>query len=390
MLSKNKRIAKFLGCIYSFASALCKKKQKNIIFMSYPDFCDNSFALYKHLYATRKDLKLIWLVNSTMPKDLPLGVIALKKWSLSGIIAYSRAATVFHTHGTYFFIYKKIKGQNNIALWHGMPLKKLGYLKGDTWPEVPYSDFSIATSDFFKKIVAETFNLKPEAVLVTGLPRNDILSTPELVNKEAVLKKIGTEKFNGVIVWLPTYRTSFIKGLASDADYFSFKDEWTDEDWFSINEHLRSVGMRLVIKLHPADILNTETIENKYSNIIIWNTEAWQSFEIDLYDLLSISNGMITDISSVLVDYLLTKKPLAMTGKSIEGYKRGLNKGIDILKQSNIYNIKDKEDFITYINMASLKEHERSIKNVYGEYHNPGTEKASVNITEQFIGYKEK
>ena len=390
MISKNKKISKIINWIYYLCSFLIKKNKNTVVFMSYPDFSDNSLALYKYLKENRKELTLIWLATSPSKENIETYRNVLKKWSLSGILAFCSSATIFHTHGTYFFVNKKIKNQKIIALWHGMPLKKLGYLKGDSWPEVPFSDYSIATSEFFKPIIAGTFNIKMPNVVVSGLPRNDILSNPKLIDRNFLLSKLNLQSYNGFIVWLPTYRKSFIKGLTSDADYQSFLDEWSDDEWTEINDRLCAKGIKIVIKLHPADILNSIDIENKYSNIAVINSTQWQSVNIDLYSLLAISNGMITDVSSVLVDYLLTNKPLAMTGKSIQGYNRGLNEGIDIVKQAGVFNIKNITEFNEFIEICAAPHNVKLEQKTFGEYHTIGTQSACENLAQMFLCSKDE
>ncbi|MGK3187814.1 CDP-glycerol glycerophosphotransferase family protein [Enterobacter soli] len=390
MISKSKKVAYILDVIFNLISSCVIKDKKTIIFMSYPDMSDNSLALYNYLLLNRTDLKLIWLVNATNEKCFRHSGSILKKWSVKGIWRFMRAATVFHTHGTYFFIRRNIKKQNIIALWHGMPLKKLGYLKGDAWPDVPYSDYSIATSGFFKEIISKTFNLKLSSVLVTGLPRNDILVDPVLICRNEIISKLPIDSCNGFIVWLPTYRTSHIKGLSGDAELRSFMEEWSYSEWDMINEKLKSIDFKIIVKLHPADILNIDNIEMRLTNVIFIKSYEWQLLNVDLYTLLAVSDGMITDVSSVLVDYALTNKPLGMTGKSMSGYTRGLNDGVKINEQVDIKNITNIKAFMEYLDECVIRKNDAHQELRFGIYHSEGTQNACKTVTEAFIATREE
>ena len=74
---------------------------------------------------------------------------------------------------------------------------------------------------------------------------------------------------------------------------------------------------------------------------------------LDLQDLISVSDGLITDISSVIIDYILTKKHLGITINSIKTFKRGLISELELfnnLKFHNIKNINDFKNFFKKIN----------------------------------------
>lgn len=64
-----------------------------------------------------------------------------------------------------------------VNLWHGMPIKAIGLLDGKSKEDICYSDYLIATSEFYRKIMADPFDMHLDQVLTVGLPRNDVLYT---------------------------------------------------------------------------------------------------------------------------------------------------------------------------------------------------------------------
>ena len=116
-------IKKFGGAIlyssYSFLNLIFYKKKNKIVFISFPDATDNSWHLYKYALSNLKGYEIVWLINddseAIRKKILSYGkevsnnnnkITVLKRWSIKGLMAFSSARFVFHTHGTYYFIKK--------------------------------------------------------------------------------------------------------------------------------------------------------------------------------------------------------------------------------------------------------------------------------------------
>jgi CDP-glycerol glycerophosphotransferase (TagB/SpsB family) len=72
------------------------------------------------------------------------------------------------------------------------------------------------------------------------------------------------------------------------------------------------------------DSLNSRAFTEDYRNLKILSASAWLSLGVDLYAALGQSSALISDVSSVLIDYLITEKPIGITGASIKAYQRGL------------------------------------------------------------------
>ena len=111
----------------------------------------------------------------------------------------------------------------------------------------------------------------------------------------------------------------------------------------------------LIIKPHPMDIIDKYDFPSSQNIKFIHNDELLKH-NVQLYELLSNSDSLITDYSSVFIDYLSTQKPIAFTVGDIEDYSanRGFifNPPLDYLPGEIIRNV---DQFIEYIKFYDEK-----------------------------------
>lgn len=363
-----------LARLYHTVCSVLPRNPRKIILISQPDFSDNTFHLFRYLDQA-SDFDFVWLTIeapdlSALRKKYKFKnkVSVVRKNSLRGFLHFCTANVVFHSHGVYFFVTAG-RGPLIINLWHGMPLKRTGYLD-DNRRVVPmsHSDYVLSTSDFYSSVLRKTFYLpeEPGEVLNIGLPRNDVLLSPvktEVQIREQ-LKFIGKNK---IIVWLPTYRKSSYGEIREDSLTDSFLEELPKEFLEELNSHSEKQGVSILIKIHPMDRLNTLDTIPKYSNVHILRTAEWESLGVDLYDVLAVSLALVSDISSVIIDYFLTGRPIAMLQSGIANYTRGINSTVDmdaLLK--NVTLISGVEDMTSFISKASGAEARHSVEPVRG------------------------
>ena len=102
---------------------------------------------------------------------------------------------------------------------------------------------------------------------------------------------------------------------------------------------------------------------------------------LDLHDLISISDGLISDISSVIIDYILLKKPLGITTNSIETFNRGFIDELNLFKRLNYNKIKSLTDFKNFFKI--VKKNKTEIidpKNIFYS-------KDAINSSQKIIKY---
>lgn len=352
-------LGKLLYCFYSICNLL--PKNNDVLFISYPDASDNSWFLYSNILKSTYNKKIVWLVSNhdknTIDKitsessayDHTVSII--KRWSIKGIYHFSRSKVVFHTHGTYYFIRKSFSEPTIINLWHGMPIKKLGLLDNKSLNDISYSHYSLSTSQFYKKIISESLNIPYNKVLNIGLPRNDVFQQKIPKYKQLhILKSLQITEHEKIIIWLPTYRQSSVGDIRKDSSNNSFLSELPGFFLKELDHELSKFNARIIIKLHPMDILNLQKIQDELTNIKIISAQEWAKLNIELYELLSISHALISDVSSVIVDYISHNKPIGIFN-NVHEYSRGIIEGTEELLATT-YNLKTIKDITDLLSMT--------------------------------------
>ena len=300
----------------SLISRLIPRSKKILVFTSFPDYTDNAYAMYKYLTWKREGkYRCIWLYSDRDSAKRFPHVEGYYKYSAKAFYYYARARYVFCTHGIYDFLKFRRRGKI-VNLWHGMPLKTIGCMDPTTGGTNPSkADYLISTSSLFREIMYRSFEDVPiENVLLTGQPRNDLMfqETDFFRNRG-----IDRHSYRSIGIWLPTYRRSIIGDIRKDGvfngDGISFL---TMDGLRRLNEHLHENSSLLIIKLHPMDALQ-EINFSSFSNLIIIKP---QEFTEQLYPLLGACDYLLTDYSSVWVDYSILKRPIGFVMNDFDEY----------------------------------------------------------------------
>lgn len=162
-------------------------------------------------------------------------------------------------------------------------------------------------SPSIKKMAVESFNLPKEKVIITGSPRNDGIFDKKLKVTGKISKIIeDVHKQGGFIgFYMPTHR-----------------QEGGEEMLKTINDNLKSFqkileenNIYLLVKLHQFH--QFESSSQQYKNIIYVSNKDLND---DIYPFLPKTDFLITDYSTVYIDYLLTDKPIIFLNYDIKKY----------------------------------------------------------------------
>lgn len=315
-----------IRCLYACVRLLVPTNARQVMFESLPDCSDNAYAIFESVMksARARDFRLIWLVRNPDAAeqvlrrdyaDRDLGnVKVFGKSSLRGLLCYLRSRYIFSTHNCYWFARSSFH-QTIVNLTHGMPIKKMGEIEASSGICIRSRHHLCATSELFGDIVADCFKSRRERVLVTGLPRNDWLFEADERNSAV---KSGRSK---LVVWLPTFRRSHQENVWQDAAATA-PDPLDTATLDALDKKLDAYSVALVIKLHPLDIKNLQSWPT-FHNIHIYSDEEFRRQQLNLYKLLGASDALITDYSSVAIDYLLLNKPIGVFAPDMAVYSRG-------------------------------------------------------------------
>ena len=275
---------------------------------------EGSKALLEYMLNNQVKYNCVFVTrNKNVMKELKQrGIPCVNNLSIAGILAISKAEAVFGCQslgGDILFAYKK-KNRHFYYLVHGQPYKKAFYSlpegyrykinKRNPWAvfimkiisgiSKENSEFVSSTSDFLKPFMERDFGGKVP-VKVLGMPRNDALFQDERMKQEKWVD--GTEK-KFVITYMPTHR-KYGQGELSPSPFINRQDY---QDW------MRENNVVLLVKQHPNMAPKLKDV--KQTDVIRDITCERLDPQVCLYH----SDVLITDFSSVWMDYLLLRRPL--------------------------------------------------------------------------------
>jgi len=292
------------------------KQPKLLLFSSGggKSYYGNSLRIFEFL--DDSEYKCVWI---TADKKILRMLLSKKKnvvykYSIYGFWATVRAKFIFIDHDNTDFCHHFIFSYRFpvIQLWHGIAFKNVRlqdknvrnvqglwknirkyYIKKET------SSYKliISTSETDKKLMRDSF--ASNHVAITGLPRNDIFYDTEVA--ASIKSHLSLESFNKVFLYAPTYR--------EDQKVNPFSENF----WVSLQEILEKTNTVFLIKKHPAD--NGLVVPKNFSNIIDVTSMA-----PDVQPILTATDLLITDYSSIAADFALTKRPIIFYTYDFESY----------------------------------------------------------------------
>lgn len=309
----------FWGVLARFINVLVPAQDKNWIFGSNygKSYSEGPRNLMRYVVEHDPTVKCVYIThNKDVYRELKAqGIKCEMNFSLKGIYTIAKSDCVFVSHvgNDILYAYKK-ENRRFYYLMHGQAFKVvLGAVSLNYWQSLKpeqtftqklvslvvqyichsgnYSDsyFVSACSDFVAQYTRMEFPLQTQ-IKVLGSPRNDILFD------EKQMKHSFFDKLKGkfVISYMPTHRL-YGKGEASPV---LFINDIVIQQW------LRDNNVIILIKQHPNMI---PRINDDQSNDVIVDITK---MEFDPHLVIYNSNVLITDYSSVWIDFLLLRRPL--------------------------------------------------------------------------------
>lgn len=310
-------LTKSLFAVISAINKLCNHKPDKVLFYNNVEFKESNKALFDYMIENHYNSKYTIICHSSDYKKIKKQKISNVKFVglFRCIVNFFSSSKVFYCIG--HLPINAAKDQEIVQMWHGTPLKDVDKGSLATHPNGHnYYTKVLSSSEHFIPMYLRFFNVSKSKVIVGGMPRNEALYAPS--------PKYDFGKYNKLIIWTPTFRKSF-RGFYDTADCSnSIIPILTPSDFESFNELLISIGVKIIVKLHPAQDLGIFQ-DCFYSHLKIYKHQAFIDNGYDLYRLLVQSDALITDYSSIYFDYLLLNKPIGFTVDDMDSYskKRG-------------------------------------------------------------------
>ena len=338
-MMKNKgRFHWFNNCIRFYyqrtiGNLLHKRDKKLWVFSAWNGerYSDNSKYLFEYVSKNHKDITCVWLTkNKDLYNELTNRKVKVELLdSAKGRYIAKHAGVAFFTNSLEDFSeFPLIFGTKIVCLWHGSPVVKKNYmtlldnysalrlsakkLKNSIY-SVVYRDATMAGSQYSAdRFYDETLTKNP--IYLTGLARNDVFADTkynysDVLSPEIVGKYNLTDGSTSFVLYMPTYRGT----KDGQKRLESYIAEMTKNE--ELNEYLERSNTKLIMKLHYL----TDVSGLQFNRNIILLRDADVS---DTQKLLQISDLLISDYSSVSIDYALKGNDILLFTPDVEEYLR--------------------------------------------------------------------
>ena len=307
-------------------------KKLNVTFCSFPDFSSNAKPLYEYMKKKYNDkMNLVWIVRADkIYAKLKNMNIKVYKLGSPEYFEYVKTTDVFFT--THADITgDKPKNSLYIELWHGIGCKKAGFIMDELddstfkWYDSIKKkiDYFILPNDFWATIFSAIFNIKRNRILTLGYPKFDNFINKNAKEDLSKILDIDVSKFSKIIYYTPTFKRGCSRQLESNININNLIDLNKYDETILIN-YLKDNNYLLCIKKHPSDEVNYNLFEN--DNIKIINDEKLLEKEITINEILDAADLLISDFSSLVVEFSFLNKPIICIDTNLKSYSK--NRGI--------------------------------------------------------------
>ena len=239
--------------------------------------------------------------------------------TVKGVLTWLRARIIVIHHGWGDIPYSSsmdFRRRKLINLWHGITLKGIGFMARNVDRRQFKKQFDtyravICSSELDQLAVQASFRLPKKRIWATGLPRNDMLIKKENelaidLQEESIWlqKKLKNRK---MIMYMPTWRRN-----PEDSPEFNKKQCRKLYEMLKLNDAV------FCVKRHP----NTPSLI--FDGMEFLDVSEAPCREVGT--LLRRADVLVTDYSSVWIDYLLLDRPVVSYCYDLEAYlnDRGL------------------------------------------------------------------
>lgn len=297
-------------------------------------FADNSKYLFLHASRMHEDVRAIWIAQ-----DATMASILTQK----GFESYplrSLQGTYYSLRAGYTFIsaflpvqHWRLSGRSKIVqLWHGGSIKgKVGLRRLQHIPflqkiieriSLPgvfqrFDFFTTYSSYAAQKFPKKNFNIPDSRILITGAPRHDIffkdIPGSEIdghVSLQVKLEEMRAHNPHKIILYAPTFR----RGSISQSPFSHL-------DLPRLEKYAAEMNYFFVVSLHPKYASSQWAAEGTYPHIFFCSPSY------DRLPLLKHFDILVTDYSSMFIDFLLLDKPTIFFAYDLEHYRK--DPGID-------------------------------------------------------------
>lgn len=328
----------------SVLNILVPKKKNSLFFYDVNGISLNEIAMIQYLLHNELDKKYDIAIISNKPelisKVIPNDIVFPN--DLKGLWKQLRAKYVFLEQNSHEWSVYRAPGQKIIQLWHGLPIKRVGYLHNPA-PLYAYDrvySHVLAPSEYGWSIMKKCFRYSDHKRIISSSPRCDMLKN---TMSKAQYRALGLDPNRKLILWMPTFRNNITE---TNRQYGCEFPLLTDSAFLELDDFLEENRLQLVIKPHSLQ-KQINALKKTYKQIFVFENKDLFIHGTDPYTLLGAAECLITDYSSTVYDYMLLDRPIIFTVDDLENF-RSIRGFIE-------------DDYMSFFSGACVKNHEQLI-----------------------------
>lgn len=224
--------------------------------------------------------------------------------------------------------------------WHGALINLCGNAVGGRkdfrWK---YVDYFCVCGDYEKPFIVRDFGVREDALIMTGYPRNDMLYSANAEKVKQIKEDLGLPLDKKIILYAPTWRETVDGGssyqLAPPIDWKKWKEALSDK-------------YVVLLRTHP---YTTKLMNVEFDDFVKNFTEY-----PEVNHLLLAADVLISDYSSINLDYCILEKPMICFGYDYDEYKS--QRGFYYDLEENMPNgvVKNEDDVISLLLNMNVEE----------------------------------
>ncbi|MFM6973776.1 MAG: CDP-glycerol glycerophosphotransferase family protein [Agromyces sp.] len=294
--------------------------------------------------AHESGIRVVWLSRrpSARASAREAGFSTAAVSSIRGWWVTLRAEVLVVTHGLGDVNPYAQHGATIVQLWHGIPLKHLHRDAGVTYslPRFPGSRlaeralraaselayqrislFVVASQESARRL-SSAFGLRPDQVLVSGDPRDDVILRGDLSERIARARAqmesaLGVGLQARVVLVAPTWRDGRADPVVPSID-----------EWDALTEWANATATSVVFRPHPLAIgaYREGIVGRNHLHLLEVQNLA------DVNTVLAACDIVVTDYSSIAYDFALLERPMVYLMPDLEAYTaaRGFYEPIEL------------------------------------------------------------
>lgn len=268
---------------------------------------DSPRAIYRKMYelGMTEEYNVVWALNEPEKFDIP-GCTKVKMDTLEYFKTAMRAKYWISCVNIERALHFKKNNQIYLNTWHGAAINVCGNGVSERndfhWS---YINYFCVCGKLDEINFGRDLELNPASFLRTGLPRNDILYHTTKESQKKMQESLGLPKDKRIILYAPTWRDSDDGGssyqIAPPIDWIRWKNELGDK-------------YVVLLRTHP---YTTRLMNVQFDEFVLDYTDY-----PEVNDLLIAADILISDYSSINLDYCIMGKPMICFGYDYDEYKK--------------------------------------------------------------------